>query len=247
VEKALSKVMIKESVGIRREPEDVFKHVATDFVAARMSLHPEVKQIEQVSEGPLGAGTEFRERSLDATGLGYLLEVKHVVTTYDPPVRFVYRSESTFAQEGQPKPLRAADRERKSVLNCEYIVKSVGVHSCLIVSIDYEFQLSFASRIFMPLWLGAWRERTKRRLFELRDRLEQEAGLPRRRSVIIPRRTVRWLVFWLLMLVLFMIHQWREALGLDEEVAILLRTVLSALITGGIFLFMAMNFFFKRV
>ncbi len=116
----------------------------------------------------------------------------------------------------------------------------------LSVELVYELGELGAGAIFMPAWSGRWQKQLDGRMVRLRDRLEAAVGLVPRKAPFRIRRS--WIVlgmYFIVLVVLLLVHGAREAIGLSQEWVDALRTTLSAMIVGAILL-IALTISFSR-
>jgi len=85
----------RNSVLIRREPEDVFRFVATEFFDNYPKWSPEVRQLEKLTAGEMRVGVKARQVRLDA---GYRSEALFQVADFKPDqiLRFISLSKPRF-------------------------------------------------------------------------------------------------------------------------------------------------------
>lgn len=230
----MSKATVRESIIARCSAEAVFDHFGKNYQENRLADRPEAKKIELITNGPFGVGTEWHEYIMDVEGRPTKSTLR--VTAYEPPFRIAYQGETAFDFDDTAKVPPSTDPAAISRYTSEILIESVGSSSRIKLSTQYDFPLKGMSKLFLPFWLGRLRELTRKRLLLVRDTLEQNAGLPKRRGVDLTPGARRWLAYWLLALVLFLIHQFRTSLGLSDDVTPLLRFMLSLMAAAGLFM-----------
>jgi uncharacterized protein YndB with AHSA1/START domain len=140
---------IVESITIERPPAEVWAVVAD--LESHPAWRPALRELRQVSDGPLGVGTRIREV---LEWRGRELVIDDLVTAFDPPRRLGLHGEwpgGEFDLELVLEPEREGTR----------------------VTMDWPFRpRSLLARIATPFLGGAMRRATREELALLKARLE---------------------------------------------------------------------------
>jgi uncharacterized protein YndB with AHSA1/START domain len=140
------------SILIDRPLDEVFRFVSTDFFRNYPKWSPEVVELEQTSDGPIGVGTTGRQVRLDE---GRRFEATFRVTEFEPPraIAFASTSGPRFRASYRFEPVRERTR----------------------VTFTFDLRLEGASRLLNPLVAGLVRKGGRNVVRKLKDLLESNA------------------------------------------------------------------------
>jgi hypothetical protein len=135
-----SKPVVGKASGIVRKPADeVFRFIGEEFFENYPKWSPEVKELKQLSDGPIGVGTMGRQVRVDC---GRRSESDFKVTEFQPNRR------ATFAGVG-----RAGDSLGSGAFRCVYDLSDARLSTpCTRVVFTFEIpELEFFMRPFEKL------------------------------------------------------------------------------------------------
>lgn len=243
----MRKERISSSITIRRPIEDVFDLVGThhfDYLRAQ-SAQTGVKATIEVPDGPVAVGSRGYVSGIDGNGLLINSEVR--VLEYQPPNLLSLDYISTYAAEqpNKPPPSRFADSSTR--MRRTYRFASVSDGTMLSVDYDYDLGNLGAYGVILPYWTRKLKEQLDKGMISLRDKLETDAGLPKRKPPFVFKRVwVVWSIYVLVFLVLLWLHGMRESLGLGQSYVDGLRTVMSLMVVIAFVYILATRSFARR-
>lgn len=229
----LTSFTVKSSVEIKRSVEDVFAYVVDGFFEHRAARNPNIRELVKTSPGPMAVGTTGREITADKSG--YLSETLYTATAYEPNHLFAIQTTSNYLDKlanGRDVPA-LYERLLSGVWSgtIRYEFTSHEASTRLLIQAQYKGPATLWTYITYPIWMGSYRETSFKALYRLRDLLEKQAGLPKRRRPFRVKRTwVVWGVYLLILAMLFWLHSMRVSLGLSADLVNLLRAVMSAMV-----------------
>lgn len=80
-------IVSKASIRVECSPIEMFRYLGEDFFQNYPKWSPEVKELEQISDGSIKLGSIARQVRIDGV---YRSESKFKVTVYEPPKRLVF-------------------------------------------------------------------------------------------------------------------------------------------------------------
>ncbi len=144
------------SVVVNRPAQEVFKYIGDDFFQNYPKWSPEVKEIKQITSGPLRFGTMARQSRIDQ---GRRTENNFKVTTYEQNTRIVFA--------GTTDPFR-----------CIYDLKEINSGRSTKLTFTFELlEILLVMRPFEALVRNSIKDGSKRTVRNIKQLIEETANL----------------------------------------------------------------------